>query len=152
MADYEMWAKRECPNKLPQWGHADHRIRLGDALYDFSNGVPIQRAGVHGANNYSNDLSGEAALLSKHFYYFGDKPVTLLKQHQIFVKDGRGHKVVKNAQSIKSFIKWLEGLGYLRNVLIGNPQIDLFNHKNRYSCDIRAACNSDNDEINEDEE
>jgi Nucleotide modification associated domain 2 len=138
MLEYDQWTQKNCPNKLPEWNHSDHRRRLGDALYDFSKGIPMQRPGVHGAGNYENDLSGENALLSDHFYYFGDNPVELPEYLRPIIKSRRGHKSELNNPHVAAFVNWIEGLGYEPNALHGKPQIDLFAHERGtgYSCEV----------------
>jgi hypothetical protein len=53
---YDKQAIARWPHRLPKSGSADLSERLGDCIYDFSNGAPLQRAGVHGPENVEIDL------------------------------------------------------------------------------------------------
>lgn len=73
LQDYDRNAESRWPYRIPNLQSAALQDRLGDCIYDFSSGVPIQRSSVHGASNIFTDLSGENVLLSKDFYYFGNR-------------------------------------------------------------------------------
>src|SRR5262245_17878769 len=77
LADYDRYAPSRWPDRLPNVDSADLADRLGDCIYDFSSGKPIQRRGVHGPLNQATDLSGQNALISRHFYYFGSRAYPL---------------------------------------------------------------------------
>jgi hypothetical protein len=72
------------------------------------------------------DLSGSNALLSDHFFYFGDNPPQLPANLRPIIKTGQGHRSVSNAHYVDVFIDWIENLGYQPNSLLGKPQLDLF--------------------------
>jgi len=96
LAEYDEFCREEYPKKIPDWTHRDHRIRLGDCIYDFSQDLPKQRPGVHNEDNYDKDLSGKNSLISNHFYYFGDKPIDLPKYLRPIVRQGQGHRSDSN--------------------------------------------------------
>lgn len=148
MADYDKWAQSKCPNKLPDWNHSDHRRRLGDALYDYSSGAAVQRSGVHNKANYDNDLNGISALISEHFYYFGNNPVDLPPELHPIIKDSRGHKSDYNDAYVEAFVSWIENLGYILNSLNGKPQVDLFSQDTSFkdSCVVRLKCAQEDDD------
>jgi hypothetical protein len=131
MKEYDMYAVEHVPDKVPQWRHRDVRRRLGDALYDYSVMVnpPAQRPGVHVAGNVDTDLGGRNALLSDHFYYFGDHPVRLPQDLQGIVLQGQGHRSNSNAPYVEQFVEWIDGLGHASNTLLSKPQLDLFENE-----------------------
>ena len=124
LEEYDKFCQKQCPNKVPSWGSSDYRRRFGDCIYDFSKGgSPKMRKGVHNEGNRERDLDGKYALLSGHFYYFGDHPIELPENLQGIIKQGQGHKSKSNAPYIGKFISWIEGLGLKPNRLYSNPQL-----------------------------
>jgi hypothetical protein len=140
LEEYDIYTKSRLPNKIPDWRNKDKRKRLGDSIYDFSKGLPIQRRSVHNEYNITTDLSGRYALLSDHFYYFGNKPIPLPLELRDIVKQGQGHRSNQNAPYFDSFVEWLEGLGYKANTLLGEPQFDLFANEQNVSLCAKARC------------
>jgi Nucleotide modification associated domain 2 len=126
MKDYDIYARDKLPGKVPEWEHFDVRRRLGDAIYDFSDSSPRLRRSVHDGSNRSRDLSGKNALLSNHFFYFGDQPIPLPKHLRGMVLQGRGHRSQSNEPFIERFLEWLYDLGKKPNVLHGHPQYRMF--------------------------
>ncbi|HET6455801.1 MAG TPA: hypothetical protein VFI02_15465 [Armatimonadota bacterium] len=147
MAEYDSFTSASLPGKIPDWQHKDPRQRLGDSIYDFSSGKPIQRTGVHSVGNMARDLGGRYALLSEHFFYFGDRAVELPPDLQPIVKQGQGHRSAKNECYFDRFVEWIHSLGYAPNTLVGKPQIDLF--ADNASLARHAACRCE--EAEEDE-
>ena len=129
MSEYDAFTKKSLREKIPDWHHEDHCRRLGDSIYDFSTDPPKQRVGVHHHGNISTDMRGGFALLSTHFFYFGDKPKPLPPDLMPIVKQGQGHRSTSNVQYYDRFVEWIENLGYRPNTLVGKPQIDLFAHE-----------------------
>ncbi len=123
MVEYDAWAQSELPEKLPDLSSTDPRRRVGDALYDFGEDPPYQRRGVHGVEDKQADLGGKYALLSDHFYYFGDDPVPLPEHLRSISDVRRGHRSEKNAPYVGPFLKWVEGLGFEPNRSHGRPQM-----------------------------
>ena len=122
--EYDELCKTKHLKKIPVWQSKDYRRRVGDCIYDFSEGkVPKMRKGVHDEGNKERDLGGINALLSKHFYYFGDKPVTLPERLGPIVHNIQGHKSASNDSYADDFVRWIEGTRYKRNQLYGNPQL-----------------------------
>ena len=73
----------------------------GDNFYRDLGGKIIQMNSAHsnqdGTENLENknhDLSGENALISWNFKYWGRRAITLTDDLKIFVKKGRGHKKI----------------------------------------------------------
>lgn len=82
-------------------------IRGAHGLYDFAEDPPCMRRSTHDDSNRDHDLSGEYALLSEHFYYFGDHPIALPEHLQELVKRGPGHRDTQNSPYIELFADWL---------------------------------------------
>jgi hypothetical protein len=46
LADYDQFCREKLQNKIPNWFDRDWRKRMGDCIYDFSNGIePTTRKG-----------------------------------------------------------------------------------------------------------
>ena len=122
MRDYDDWVQEERQEKTPDWKNNDRRRKLGDAMYDFSEFPPrVRRGSPHGLEHRKHDLSGEYALLSDHFYYFGNNPRPLPDHLLNIVKRGPGHRSYANDPYLEPFVEWIESLGIEPNVLVGNP-------------------------------
>lgn len=107
---------------------SDPRRRSGDSIYDYSispdaRHYPRLRPSVHSEWNRATDLGGKYVLLSDHFFYFGDQPVTLSEELLEIVKKGPGHKAHFTPQVIEAFTHWIYSLGYPPATLIGKPQL-----------------------------
>jgi hypothetical protein len=123
MREYDEYCRRELPEKIPGWTHPDFRRRVGDCIYDFSKpGPPKLRPSVHGREGRLRDLSGKNALLSRHFYYFGDEPIRLHGGLMPIVHRTQGHKSRANAEYAEAFVDWIEGQNNPINGLVGEPQ------------------------------
>lgn len=123
LREYDEWTQVEKPKKVPDPSGKDWKCRLGDAVYDYSEDPPAKRPGPHGEGERETDLSGKYALLSEHFYYFGDHPEPLPDHLLGIIKRGPGHRSHGNAPYVKPFVEWIESLGIEPNVPHGNPQL-----------------------------
>jgi hypothetical protein len=121
MPEYEVWMREYRPEKVLDLRSRDPRHHVGDAIYDFAEDPPRTRPGVHDDSNRDHDLSGEYALLSEHYYYFGDYPIALSEHLQVIVKRGPGHRGPENAPYVEPFLDWLTGLRLQPNSLQGDP-------------------------------
>jgi hypothetical protein len=126
MQEYDAYVHEHLPNKVPHWRSGDPRLMVGDAIYDFSHTPPRVRKSVHDESRRDRDLSGEYALLSEYFYYFGDQPYLLPDHLHGIIKKGQGHRSRSNAKFLQPFLEWLTGLGLEANRLYGKPQGSLF--------------------------
>jgi hypothetical protein len=135
---YDLMCQSTYPGKIPDWQSHDFKRRVGDCLYDFSNGTPPQmRIGVHDERNRETDLGGDHVLISNHFYYFGDKPIKLPDSLLPLIHSQQGHKVDSNQPYLEEFVEWLDSLGLELNKLHGDPQFKLEFEAN---ADIRSIC------------
>ena len=138
MQDYDQLCRKKHPNKIPDWYSKDYKRKVGDCQYDFSSGTePKVRLGVHTELNRDRDLSGKNALLSKHFYYFGNKPIAVPDKLRPIIHSARGHKSTLNDPYVDAFERWIEGTEYRKNRLYGEPQL-----KAKYESDpeVRRKC------------
>jgi len=122
LSEYDRHCQQQLPNKLPDKRHADWRRRVGDCIYDYSRGaVPTMRPGPHDETNRTTDLSGENALLSTHFHYFGEHPIPLPGHLLQLVKERQGYKKITIEHSIRAFETWIAG--FPLNALSADPQL-----------------------------
>lgn len=146
---YDKFCKENYPNKIPDWDSNDFHRRVGDCIYDYTNSSDPQiRKSVHNETNKETDLKGEYALISNHFYYFGDNPLELPDYLKPIVKQGRGHKSKSNDPYLEDFISWINNQGYKVNSINGNPQMK---NKIMKDPDYVSECSRENrDESEED--
>lgn len=110
--------------KIPMWNSEDFRHRVGDCIYDYSDGdEPSIRDSVHNESNRATDLGGENVIISDHFYYFGRATIHLPPSLFSIVHDTQGHKSKANELYKDAFIHWIEGLGHQCNVVLAEPQL-----------------------------
>jgi hypothetical protein len=121
MAKYDEWVATRCRGKLPDVHNPDLRRTKGDAVYDFSTTPPAVRPSVHTTGDREHDLSGQFALLSDRFLYFGCEAKPLPRHLWGLVKDGPGHRSSANAPLAMRVIQWLESLKLPWNSLLGDP-------------------------------
>ena len=119
--DYDQQAPTKWPHRIPNINSADLSERLGDCIYDFSNSAPVQRPGVHGPVNEKNDLSGKNVLISRDFYYFGNRAIQLPKCLLPICHQTQHHKSDANAPYFDSFVTWIRGLNLAPGQIYGWP-------------------------------
>jgi hypothetical protein len=112
LEDYDKQAPTKWPHRIPNAGSADLSERLGDCIYDFSKGEPVQRPGVHGPDNMKLDLGGKNARLSRHYYYFGSRAINIPDDLLPICHQTQGHKSSHNAPYFDLFVTWLHGLNF----------------------------------------
>ena len=130
MQEYDTWAAANIPEKIPDTNNPDVRRKLGDSIYDFSTKQPTQRISVHGSGNISTDLGGVNALLSDHFFYFGDVPLQLPPNLLSIVHHTQSHRVRLNEPFVAEFIDWLNSLHLKPKHLYGKPALKIFDTTN----------------------
>jgi len=120
--EYDEYCNHSLINKIPKWKTKDWRLRVGDCIYDYSKGnEPKIRKGVHNEGNRKRDLSGQNALLSDHFYYFGVEARPLPKELKELIKKNQGHKKIEKLDLIEKFEKWIAQ--FEKNKLYADPQM-----------------------------
>jgi hypothetical protein len=110
MESYDAFIKAEGPEKIPDNRSKDWRRWLGDSIYDYSRNPPLQRPGAHGKEDRVRDLSGEFALLSEDFIYFGDQAIPIPDDLLAIVKEGQAHRSSSNDPYLPRFIEWIRTL------------------------------------------
>nr|HEX4313341.1 hypothetical protein [Kofleriaceae bacterium] len=138
MSDYDRHTRKHLPGKIP----ASTRDR-GDSIYDFSGAEVVQRPGPHAAGNIKTDLGGKNALLSDHFYYFGDAALDLPAHLLAIAQNRQGHRVKLNEPHVGTFIEWMEGLGHAPCSILGAPLMAAGDDQCRRWC---ASCRADDDD------
>lgn len=136
---YDEFCRVHSPHKIPKWDSETFKYRVGDCIYDYSQGEqPVLRDSVHKDKNQKieddnrkKDLGGVSVLISKHFYYFGDKPIDLpssLHPLKLPTNSRKGYRWKPNQPYADAFVTWIDSLGYTPNQLHGQPQL-----KNEYT-------------------
>jgi hypothetical protein len=139
LEEYDQFCKTFVAKKKPDWRNRDYRMRMGDCIYNYVAGStnPKMRTGVHIEENMEKDLSGLYALVSKQYYYFGDKPIKLPDNLRPIMHATQGHKSDTNQEYVENFVNWIESLDIIPNKVIGEPQL-----KKQYSLEkeLQAIC------------
>lgn len=122
LAEYDHMAPINWPHRIPDVQSLETSKRLGDCIYDYSQGDnPSQRRGVHGPGNIQTDLGGENVLISRDFYYFGNRAIRLPDHLFPICHQNQGHKSTSNAPYFKEFESWIRGLCLEAGQLYGWP-------------------------------
>lgn len=123
MQDYDAFCKKHLPNKIPDITSTKYERCIGDSIYDFDiHPEGHQLFSVHKPIHKKTDLGGKYVLLSDHFYYFGNKAISIPEELKGIIIQGRGHKVHLNDYLKEEFVIWIESQGYILNKRYGNPQ------------------------------
>ena len=140
LRDYDHYAASRWPHRIPNPQSADLAERLGDCIYDYSSGKPVQREGVHGRDNQSTDLGGENVLISRDFYYFGRLAIGLPAYLLPICHQGQGHRSDSNAPYFDQFVAWLRKLRLAPGQLYGSPDamVDWVTSPSCGGCTIRC--------------
>jgi len=149
LRDYDMYCRQSLKNKIPNWRTTDWRLRMGDCIYDYSGGrEPTLRKAVHNEKNRHRDLSGQNALLSDHFYYFGEAAVPLPTELHPIIKRNQGHRVITQHELLSKFQNWIKQ--FKLNKIYADPQLRW--EFDRASPDeIISKCSANDFEDDEDE-
>lgn len=111
LEEYDKLTTKRLQKKIPNLESTDIRMRFGDSIYyNFKNGRPKQRKGVHGASERDTDLRGKNALLSKSFFYFGQNAIPLPAKLKGLVINHPNHLKLEDAALVKAFEDWLLSL------------------------------------------
>jgi len=150
MAKYDAYTMLELKEKVPAKSR-DYRRRVGDSIYDFSANPkkPIQRRGVHTTVHAATDLKGQYALLSTHFYYFGENAIPLKGKLRDIAQNRQGHRRKLNEPYVDDFISWIEGCGHQPGTIVGKPLCNLFASKS--ACGWCAVGRAEDDALDAEE-
>lgn len=116
MSFTDYWNNERFQHKKPVM-NGSKRQKYGDNIYRFDeelsrlvqlNSHHSLEDGSTNEKNYAKDTSGKYVLVSKHFWYFGEKaPLIPDNIKADIVKIGINHKTVANEAVINSFKAWL---------------------------------------------
>jgi hypothetical protein len=112
LGEYDRQAMRRWPHRVPNLECMSLQARLGDCIYDFSQGGPQQRHGVHSPPDATRDLSGINALVSRDFYYFGSRAIELPAKFLRLRHPTEGFKSNINHDIAADFVLWIRSLKY----------------------------------------
>lgn len=153
LAEYDAFCLKSLKGKIPIWSSRDFRRKVGDCIYDYSDGAgPRLRRSVHDEGNISTDLGGKYSLLSDDFYYFGKEAVPLPDQLLPIVHK-RGHKSNANAPYVDAFISWIRMQEYAHKKAFSDPHMkQQLIDENEYHCSCaiqdRRSAEEDESEFN----
>jgi hypothetical protein len=119
---YDRFCRAHLPVKIPDIYQEDWRLRMGDCTYVFAAGYPpLLRPSVHTEQNRARDLSGECALLSRYFYYFGERAVPLPTDLLPLVQATQGRRKIEQTDLVEKFERFVKP--FALNAVTGEPQI-----------------------------
>jgi hypothetical protein len=123
--EYEQRARTEWPHRIPNIKSPETWRRLGDCIYYYSKGKVKQRPGVHPPGLQKRDLRGRNVLISRDFYYFGNKAIPLRGKLLEICPSTRGHRSKLNAPYVAVFEKWIRKLRYATRTMHGQPAYEI---------------------------
>lgn len=97
-------------NKKPRMD-GNWKARCGDNFYEFtSEGNPIQHPNPFhtGENDFRKDIKNPYVFIAEHFYYFGDKTVSVPDEYRELILDRQGCKYSFDASLVAGFLAWLK--------------------------------------------
>lgn len=131
LEEYDEHCKFKLRSKLPKWRSKKFSERMGDCVIDFQNAeTPLSRMSVHNQPGMpralrdellKKDLRGGNALLSSHFYYFGEDPKILPRHLECIIKKGQKHLIVSDLKIIRAFEDWIAR--FPKNRILADPQL-----------------------------
>jgi hypothetical protein len=121
LEDYDLLARTRWPHRIPDFDSHLLEDRLGDCIYDFSKGMPVQRPGVHHDRDIETDLGGRNVLISRDFYYFGDHARPLPDYLLPICHQAQGHRSNANKPYFERFVQWIRSIPPAPGQLYGKP-------------------------------
>ncbi len=123
LEEYDDLTRASLKIKLADARSNDPVRRVGDSIFDFRHDPPTPRPNMHSHSpkTLAKDQRGGYALLSDHFYYFGDRAIALPAGMFAIFPQSQGHRSAANDEYVNDFMAWIEGLGFPLNTLIGRP-------------------------------
>ncbi|MBM3324815.1 MAG: hypothetical protein FJY66_04025, partial [Calditrichaeota bacterium] len=79
LRECDAFTSRSLRGKIPDMRSRNPKKRVGDSIFDFSTNPPKPRRSRHYGNEEAlrKDLKSKFALLSDHFFYFGDHAISI---------------------------------------------------------------------------
>lgn len=123
----EYWTDIRFQNKKPT-EHGTLKMMYGDNIYSKENDVWQQLNSAHSLKNASNidhlnrDVSGKFVLVSKNFFYFGEKAILIQNEFSKgVICNGRNFCSSNLDENVtQNFIRWLKD-NYIAGQLYGDP-------------------------------
>jgi len=123
----EYWNDARFFNKRPvmngsrmQWyGDNIYHIDSNTGKYKQENSHHSLKDGLVNMNNYKRDLSGKFVLISKMYWYFGEKAIIIPDKLKGIIKSGRQYRKIEDTELIRAFIVWIKK--QKEHAFIGNP-------------------------------
>lgn len=140
----------QLPNKIPQPGSQDWRLRMGDCIY-YDEGLEklsLRPHSIHKIEHSERDLGGKNVLLSHEFYYFGEKAVIIPDHLKQLIKRNQGHLKIMNELLIAQFEEWIKG--FSKNIPVGEPQLK--HAFDKPHCRIESYCSAEYNQVDSNEE
>ncbi len=92
------------------WQLKEFQNRKDNIYYLTNKGYRQKQNKYHDRTQMDRDLKSRRVLISKHFWYFGNKDIALPKSlNEVIAK--RGHKSQFSDKAISSFLSWLKKQG-----------------------------------------
>ncbi|UTA66510.1 hypothetical protein [Emticicia sp. 21SJ11W-3] len=117
---YDEYCRNYLPVKIGNKYADDWHLKAGDCIYDYTSGKPVLRVSSHDKCHTPTDLSGQNALLSDHFYYFGLEARRLPDELKDMIKISKGHKIIEQPALVAAFENWIAQ--FEKNKLYADPQ------------------------------
>lgn len=121
LQQYDFQAANRWPHRIPNINSLALQERLGDCIYDYSDGFPTLRPSVHGEGNIQTDLGGENVLISRDFYYFGNRALKLPNHLLDICHQTQGHKSNANQHHFTNFVSWIRATNTSKGQIFGWP-------------------------------
>lgn len=123
LQQYDELSKRVHKVKIADSTSSDPIKRVGDSIFDFTHNPPLPRPSMHSSSRKTldKDLRGEYALISDHFYYFGDGSIELPAGWLTLFPQAQGHRSRLNDPYLNEFVEWINSRGFEANCLHGQP-------------------------------
>ena len=96
--------------KRPATGLGPQRRNGDNAYYRDDAGAWRRRDNVHSAEDMAKDLGGRNVLVSRHFYYFGEKAVPVPEQLLRTIRPARYDRCKFSDEVVQAFVAWVTGL------------------------------------------
>lgn len=123
----EYWVDERFQSKKPK-EYGTLKMLYGDNIYSQENGIWKQLNSAHSLQNAPNvahmnrDISGTFVLVSKNFFYFGEKAIPIKEEYSTgVICNGRNFCSPNLEESVtQNFVGWLND-NYVAGKLYGDP-------------------------------
>jgi hypothetical protein len=94
--------------KKPQMQSPDPTARAGDNMYELKKENWLRHPGPRDIDSMEKDTGGKNALISRYFFYFGDKAIAIPPAFASLIHKNQGHRNKFPEDLITKFVAWLE--------------------------------------------